>query len=50
MNTIFAGAHKHQNTLPCESKGPQAQTGNQSSFPALLSTLELRRLVAAMVD
>lgn len=50
MNTIFAGAHAHQNTRPCESKGVQAQTGDQPAFPALLSTLELRRLVAAMVD
>lgn len=50
MNTIFAGAHKHQNTRPCESKGAQARTGNQPTHPALLSTRELRRLVAAMVD
>lgn len=50
MNYIISGASEHQTPRTCENKGKQVEAGNQLDFPALLSTLELRRLVAAMVD
>ena len=50
MNYILTGASEHQTSRPCENKGKHGEAGSQLDFPALLSTLELRQLVAAMVD
>ncbi|WP_427968831.1 hypothetical protein [Altererythrobacter sp.] len=46
----FSGANTRRSTSPGMSKGNQGHSGGQSDLHALLSNLELRQLVAAMVD
>jgi hypothetical protein len=50
MNYQFSGANMRHSTRPCISKGKHGHMVSQLAIPALLSTLELRQLVAAMVD
>ncbi|WP_338242504.1 hypothetical protein [Aurantiacibacter hainanensis] len=50
MNNTFSGADKRQSNRPGTSQGNHGNIDNNSNLPGILSTLELRRLVAAMVD
>ena len=50
MNYNNTGAAKHQTISPRKVVAPQETMQRHTAFSALLSTMELRRLVAAMVD
>jgi hypothetical protein len=50
MKYSFSGASKRHFTRPSISEGKRGHIGSHLDIPALLSTLELRQLVAAMVD
>ncbi len=50
MNYSFYGASTRHSTRPGNRMGKRGHIGSQLDIPALLSTLELRQLVAAMVD
>ncbi|WAT17857.1 hypothetical protein OZN62_13220 [Aurantiacibacter sp. MUD11] len=50
MNHTFSGASKRHFTRPGIGQGNRGQIDSKSDLPGILSTLELRRLVAAMVD
>lgn len=51
MNSMHIGAHKRQNLpMPCGTGNRNAMAERRAGYPGVLSTSELRRLVAAMVD
>ena len=51
MKYNYLGARKRRTTSPSASTGSNNErTIGRQGLPAVLSTLELRRLVAAMVD
>ncbi|MCK9541629.1 MAG: hypothetical protein M0R03_06320 [Novosphingobium sp.] len=50
MNSINTGAVKRHTLSPCKSPAGTESMTRHTTFSAMLSTIELRRLVAAMVD
>lgn len=50
MNTTFSGANTRHSTRAGTSRGNRGQIDNTANMPGILSTLELRRLVAEMID
>jgi hypothetical protein len=50
MSTTFSGASTRHCTRSGTSRGNHGHIDNTATMPGLLSTLELRRLVAEMVD
>lgn len=50
MNYTNTGAAKRHMISPRKVPASNAPMARHSTFPAMLSTIELRRLVAAMVD
>lgn len=50
MNYLNTGAAKHRTISLRKSSAENGSMERHSTFSAMLSTLELRRLVAAMVD
>ncbi len=50
MNYTFSGASKRHSSRPGTSQGNHGHIDSKFDLPGILSTLELRRLVAEMVD
>ena len=50
MNCIHPGAAKRHTISPRKSPAGNEPMARHMTFSAMLSTIELRRLVAAMVD
>lgn len=50
MNNTFSGANARQSDRSGTSRSNRGHVDNNANMPGILSTLELRRLVAAMVD
>lgn len=50
MNYNFSGASKRHTNFPGTRAGCNGRMAGQQSSPAFLSPMELRRLVAEMVD
>jgi|GEM_PF-2877490 len=50
MNTTKIGAHTRHTLSPCHRVDAKTRMSRNISFPAMLSTIELQRLVAEMVD
>lgn len=50
MNNTFSGANSRHFTRSGTSRGTNGHADLNANMPGILSTLELRRLVAEMVD
>ncbi|WP_162925277.1 hypothetical protein [Aurantiacibacter odishensis] len=50
MNNTFSGADARQPNRSGTSRSNHGYVDHNANMPGILSTLELRRLVAAMVD
>lgn len=50
MNTMNIGANMRHPLSPCHRVDAKSRMNRNISFPAMLSTIELQRLVAAMID